>query len=314
MKSWRYYRNLLLFYIVMFLMLATAARALTRPSYWILTLLLVVVYNAVRSAFAAAHPWRRLSLVPEERTEFRNVTFPSSDGLSLFGRFMAGRNRATIILVHGLGSSSRDLLLLGRLLVRAGFGVLLLDLRAHGSSQGDTSTLGLRESGDVLSAVQYLLTRIDVHGDRIGAYGVSLGAQAVLRAAIQTDKIHALVLEGLAPSRISDHGGVPKTVSQWISYPVKWMFYPLHWFMVGGRDAGLLQIVGKVAPRPILFIANGEKDIAYNRLFYKAAGEPKELWEVPEISQGGALAQEPDEFMKRMIDFFGTSLGVRQGR
>ena len=312
MKSWRYYRNLSLFYFVMILMLASAARAFRQPVYWLVTLLLVLVYNAVRYAFISTHPWRRISLVSQETPEFREVTFPSSDGLTLFGRFIAGRNHATIILAHGLGSSSRDLALLGRLLVRVGFGVLMLDLRAHGASQGDTSTYGSRESDDIVSAVKYLQTRIDVHGNKIGAYGISLGAQAVLRAALKTDKVRALVLEGLAPSRISDHGGLPKDFVQWVSYPFHWMYHLLHRFMAGSREAGVLQVVGKISPRPILFIANGKKEAAFNRLFHQAANDPKELWEVPNTQHNSALAQDPDGYMNRLIRFFSKSLDVAQ--
>lgn len=312
MKSWRYYRNLSLFYFVMICMLIVAVRAFRQPVYWIVTLMLVLVYNAVRYAFATAHPWRRVSLIPQDATEFREVTFPSCDGLTLFGRFIAGRNHATIILTHRLGSSSLDLVLLGRLLVRAGYGVLLLDLRAHGNSPGDTSTFGWRESDDVVSAVNYLLTRIDVHGDKIGAYGVSLGAQAVLRAALKTDRIRALVLEGLGPSVLSDYGRMPASLAQWANYPFNWLYYPIYHFMIGGWDEGVLQVIGKIAPRPVLFIANGEKDKPFNRLFYQAANDPKEIWELPTSQHGSALAQDPDEYMKRVISFFGKSLGVDQ--
>ena len=312
MKSWRYYRNLSSFYFVMILMLIAAARAFKQPVYWVVTLLMVLVYNAVRYAFASTHPWRRISLVPQDATEFRDVTFPANNGLTLFGRFIAGRNHATIILTHGLGSSSLDLVLLGRLLVRAGFGVLLLDLRAHGNSQGDTSTFGLRESDDVVSAVNYLLTRIDVHGDKIGAYGFSLGAQAVLRGALKTNKIHALALEGLGPAVLSDHGGMPRSVMSWVNYPFNWLYYPIYHFMAGGRAEGVLQVIGKLAPHPLFLIANGEKDITFNRLFYQAANDPKQIWELPGSQHGSALAQDPDEYMKRIISFFNTSLGVDQ--
>ena len=39
------------------------------------------------------------------------------------------------------------------------YGVLMFDLRAHGSSDGDTSTAGWREVNDLLGAVDYLRSR-----------------------------------------------------------------------------------------------------------------------------------------------------------
>jgi uncharacterized protein len=312
MRSWTYYRNLSLFYLTMILMITAAARALTQPTFWVVTALLWLIHNAVRYAFAFAHPWRRFSLVQQEEQDFKELTFKSRDGLNLFGRFIASRNDATILLAHGLGSSSHDMTLLGRLLVRAGYGVFLLDLRAHGNSQGDTSTFGLREGDDIVSAVEYLLRRIDVHGDKIGAYGVSLGAQVVLRGALKTDKIRALMLESLGPSVLGDHGGTPKSLLRWINYPFNWVYYLVYQFMIGGRDQGVLQVIGDIAPRPIFLIASGDKDIYFNRLFFQAAKDPRELWELSEGQHGSALAESPDEYLKRMIAFFDRTLGVKQ--
>ena len=131
MRSWRYYRNLSLFYITLILMIVAAARALVQPVFWILTAFLLMLHNAVRYAFHFAHPWRRFNLLQQDEPDFKEVRFKSRDGLTLFGRFIAARNHATLILVHGLGASSVDLIALGRLFVRVGYGVLLLDLRGH---------------------------------------------------------------------------------------------------------------------------------------------------------------------------------------
>lgn len=308
MRSWRYYRNLSLFYITMILLLVAGARALTQPVYWFVTAIFWMLHNAVRYAFSFAHPWRRFSLIDQDEPDFKEVTFKARDGLTLFGRFIPSRNQATIILTHRLSTSSHSMVALGRLLVRAGYGVFLIDLRAHGNSEGDTSTFGLLEGDDIASAVNYLQTRIDVHGDKIGAYGLSLGAQAVLRGALKTDKIRALVLEGLGPSVLSDHGGKPKSFMRWFNYPFNWVYYLVYQFMIGGKDKGVLQVIGEVAPRPILFIASGEKDIYFNRMFFQAAKEPKELWELPEAPHGGALAVDPDEYLKRLISFFEKTL------
>ena len=51
--------------------------------------------------------------------------------------------------------------------------------------------------------------------------------------------------------------------------------------MIGGKDQGVLDVISKLAPRPVLLIASGANDIYFNRLFFEAAQEPKELWELP---------------------------------
>ena len=109
---------------------------------------------------------------------WEEVSFPTQDGLQLAGWFIPPANDmdgATIIYVHGLGSNRGDLLEQAALLSNQGFGALLFDLRNHGKSQGEITTLGYMESKDVRAAVDYLLSRSDVNPHRIGLVGISMG-------------------------------------------------------------------------------------------------------------------------------------------
>lgn len=307
-KSWRYYRDSILLWSLFILILLTAAYALKAPAYWLAVLLIWSLRNPTRKAFLFAHPFRRFGWIPENNLNFREVTFKSRDGLTLFGRFVRSRNGATILLLHPLGSAGKDMLLYAEFLANAGYGVFMVDLRAHGSSDGDTSTYGLREADDVAGAVDYLLHRSDVNGQKIGALGISLGAQAALRGALKTDCIRALVLEGLGPVTLSDHGGRPKSLQRWLNYPFNWIYYCVYEFMIGGKDTSVIEEIEKVAPRPILLIASGAKDIYFNRLFFRFANEPKELWEVPAGEHGAAILQDSHEYIQRVVGFFNKAL------
>ncbi|HUF00596.1 MAG TPA: alpha/beta fold hydrolase [Anaerolineales bacterium] len=307
-KGWRYYRDSFLFWMPFFLLLLSAGYALSHPTYWPLVLFFWFLRNPVRKAFSFAHPFRRFGWMQETHLTFREVTFTSRDGLTLFGRFLPSRNTATILLLHGLGGANHDMLLHAEFLASAGFGIFMIDLRAHGSSDGDTSTYGLREADDVAGAVDYLLTRVDVNGQKIGALGISLGAQAALRGTLKTEYIRALVLEGLNPSILSDHGGRPQSLVRWLNYPTNWLYYRLYTFMTGEKDSGVLEVIGKIAPRPILLIASSEKDIYFNRLFFQAAKEPRELWELPAGEHGAAILQDSRAYIQRVVDFFNKAL------
>lgn len=307
-KSWRYYRDSCLFWMLFFLLLLSAGYALRHPAYWILILLVWFLRNPVKRAFYFAHPSRRLAWMQATSLEFREVTFRSRDGLTLFGRFLPSRNSATILLLHGLGAANDNMLIYAEFLAHAGYGVFMIDLRAHGSSDGDTSTYGLREADDVAGAVDYLLHRIDVNGLRIGALGISLGAQAALRGALKTEHLRALVLEGLNPSVLSDHGGRPRSLMRWLNYSSNWLYYRIYHFMSGGKDSGVLEAIGRLAPRPILLIASGAQDIYFNRLFYQAAGEPKELWELPNGEHGPAILKDSHAYIERVVGFFNKTL------
>jgi fermentation-respiration switch protein FrsA (DUF1100 family) len=78
--------------------------------------------------------------------------------------------------------------------------------------------------------------------------------------------------------------------------------------MIGGKDTGVLEVIGKIAPRPILFIASGARDIYFSRLFYQAANEPKILWELPKGEHGAAFLQDSSEYIKRVTEFFDKAL------
>jgi hypothetical protein len=55
-------------------------------------------------------------------------------------------------------------------------------------------------------------------------------------------------------------------------------------------------------------IASGETDIYFNRHFYQAANEPKELWELPAGEHGAAILQDSHEYMQRVVRFFDEAL------
>ncbi len=307
-KGWRYHRDSTILWLLFFLMVGVAGYALEHPVYWVVVLLLVYVRTPIRNAFLFAHPYRRLGWMPESNLDLREITFKSRDGLTLFGRFMRSKNHATILLLHPLNGTSNDMLLYAEFLIKAGYGVFMIDLRAHGSSDGDTSTYGLREADDVAGAVDYLLHRLDVDGQKIGALGVSLGAQAALRGALKLDCIRALVLDGLGPVTLNDHGGRPASLQRWINYPFNWIYYLVYQFMIGGTDTSVVEAIGRIAPRRVLLIAGGEKDIYFSRLFFRAAREPKELWELPHAEHGAAILQSAGAYSQRVVEFFDKAL------
>ena len=303
-KSWHYYRDSAILWLLFLLLVAIAGYALSHPVYWIAVLLLWYIRTPIRNAFAYAHPFRQFAFMPESHLEFREITFPARDGLTLFGRFVRSRNQATILLLHPLGRAGSTMLLYAEFLAKAGYGVFMIDLRAHGSSDGDTSTYGLREADDVAGAADYLLHRLDVNGQKIGALGISLGAQAALYGALKMDCIRALVLEGLGPTTLSDHRGGPVSLRRWISYPYNWIYDLVYRFMIGGKSTSVVETIGKIAPRPILLIASGEKDIYFNRIFFPAAQEPKELWELHAGQHGAAILQGSGAYAQRVVEFF----------
>ena len=83
-----------------------------------------------------------------------------------------------------------------RFLADQGYGVLLIDMQAHGESPGEHITSGHREKLDVAAAVDFVKGRHPDH--RIGIDGWSLGGAATLLAVPLG--VDAIVLESVYPT------------------------------------------------------------------------------------------------------------------
>jgi pimeloyl-ACP methyl ester carboxylesterase len=239
--------------------------------------------------------------------EFEEVHFQARDGLKLFGYFLKGTRPEALILAHGLGGGGVTLCQHGKVLQSAGYNVLLYDARGHGKSEGDTID-GVHEVSDVLGAVDYLRSRPEIAADRIGVLGISLGAHTLLHAALQTQSIRALVLEGLGPTSLEDHGGRPTTLRRWINYPINWLGYKIVDFISDTKPESNTSALKRLH-RPVLMISTGKgKEQYFVRLLFAAANEPKELWEIPAARHAAGFFHEPKEYSERMVKFFETHL------
>lgn len=243
------------------------------------------------------------------------VHFFSTDGVELRGWFIPPdpkSNGATLVFVHGLGGNRGQLLSQAALVIARGYGALLFDLRNHGNSCGNLTTLGYTEADDVRGAVNYLLSRPEVNPDRIGLVGYSMGGAAVLRAATRLPHVKAIVSES-AYTSIADNitqGMIAKTGLP--PFP----FAPLMiWF--GERLTGLR--VHQVRPiddvarlkHPVLFVHGAEdKTINVNnsRALYAAANEPKGLYVVRNASHVGLLGADPVGFERYVLGFLDQNL------
>ena len=116
------------------------------------------------------------------------VWLASTDGVQLKGWWVpAGGSGRAAILVHGWGGAKFDEHVLKTMPVyhSEGYDVLAIDLRAHGESDGGRSTLGYRETRDVLGALLWLKGRGYGPGV-IVLHGWSMGGTTVVRAAVGT--------------------------------------------------------------------------------------------------------------------------------
>jgi pimeloyl-ACP methyl ester carboxylesterase len=125
----------------------------------------------------------------------------NADSTQAVGWFLSqGKPAPAVILSHGYRSNRSELITLGFELWKAGFHVLLYDLRGHGESPVKWSGVGTYEKDDLLSAIKFLKNRKNETGQdlldgRVGLYGVDLGAYASLVASSQSPAVKAVAVD-----------------------------------------------------------------------------------------------------------------------
>jgi uncharacterized protein len=116
---------------------------------------------------------------------YQDVSFRDHAGLTLRGWWIPGSRHETVVMIHGWTSSRAEPMSKAGYLLNAGYNVLVFDLRGHGQSDGDYTTLGLTEPDDVEAAVAFARSRAPAP---IALLGYSMGgALAVETGARDTD-------------------------------------------------------------------------------------------------------------------------------
>jgi dipeptidyl aminopeptidase/acylaminoacyl peptidase len=280
----------------------------------------VIVYFVVtaalvyRTASNYTQPPRSAPAVTPEAygQTYRDVRLETEDGVRLAAWHLPGTGDASLIMVHGLGGNRGDVLPLARAFARRGYGLLLLDLRAHGASGGHTSTLGLHEVRDVNAAVLYLQAQPGLDPNRIGIYGHSLGAATAIMAGAELASLKAIVadsafasVEWLAHHQFNALSRLPAPLAPLVVRIGSWQTG------VDPVQIAPVRQIGRISPRPVMII-HSELDgvlLADNgRQLAEAAREPKEVWIVPGVRHAGAYGADPERYVERVASFFGHAL------
>ena len=270
----------------------------------------VVVVYPMAYAYLTVHV--QSAPVPADRlgVAHEQVSFRTSDGLTLHGWYVPSRNGAAVIAAPGRKGPQPHV----RLLARHGYGVLLFDRRGEGRSDGEPNAFGWGGDRDIKAAIAYLQHRPDVDPERIGGLGLSVGGELMLETAAETTALKAVVSEGAGArsfaeelDRERDLSGVERAVFV-LSAAVKQASISV--FANESPPSHLKDLVGRISPRPLLLIAapntrNGEQ---LNRDYHAAAAEPKALWEIPESEHTRGLDARPREYERRVVGFFDGAL------
>lgn len=100
--------------------------------------------------------------------------------------------RGTVMVLHGWRNESFWMRHVGDDFTAAGYRVVMVDLRGHGGSTGDTISFGARESRDLTQVVDALEDH-DLLAGRVGIWGISMGGATAIQTAAREPRIDAVV-------------------------------------------------------------------------------------------------------------------------
>jgi dienelactone hydrolase len=269
----------------------------------VLTASLLVLPSVV--AITQTHKYREPIGAPPSGA-YRPVSFRSTDGLTLRGWFVPGNNRAAVVLVHGGGGDRTGPLSHAQLLARHGYGVLTYDARGRGESDGAPNAYGWGWEKDVAGAIDFLQRRPEVDDERIGGLGLSTGADVLIEAAAHDRRLKAVVSDGATARHVHDllPGQTLAKLQFW------WTFQAVDLLSPDEPEEPLRELVGRVAPTPLLLIAAGrfptERD--FNLAYAEAAGENAEFWDAGGVHHTAAVRERPSEYKKRVIGLLDRAL------
>ncbi|CUR54792.1 membrane hypothetical protein [metagenome] len=286
--------------------------AATRRRSWANRAIAVMVVAGVAQFFVIpvgvglvqTHNYRQAVGNPPVQT-FRSVTFDSSDGLSLVGWYHPSENRAAVVIVNSAAGDRSGSVRHAELLASHGYGVLLYDARGTGESEGSPNGWGWDWQYDVEGALAFLRNRPDIDPDRLGGLGLSTGADVLIEVAAVNRNLRVVVADGATGRSFADR--LPGLVNASIAWP---MFAAGQVFSGSSPGEPLRDLVAQVAPTPLLLIAAGSipGEIRVNQVYAEAAGQPVQLWILPDVAHTSAIAQVAREYERRVIEHLDAAL------
>ena len=242
------------------------------------------------------------------------VWIPSPRG-RLAAWYIPPTNGYTLICCHGTNDNREQWLpQIARLREQSGYGALLFDFAGHGESAGGYLTYGACEQLDVAAVLTYLQNRADVDSGKLGIMGYSLGAITATLAAARHPELRCLVIESGFADVQRDLSVLFRRYTGLPPFPlanliVFWARIIAH---VRLSEIRPVLVIGSISPRPVMIIADLADEIA-NEPFdgehlYASAGEPKELWQVPDAAHVRAFELVEDEWVRRVGTFLNRHL------
>ena len=254
--------------------------------------------------------------------KFEDVSFTSTDGLTLPGWYMAAtdNNSATgvknnndkaILLVHGRGANRTEGMRYAKPLLAAGYDVLAFDMRHPRQDPNILSTMSFHEKKDVTAALNFLENEKNIK--HIGLMGFSMGAATGIIVMAKDPRIKVGVFSGGYANGMDVLAEQGKKMHGLPRYPLMPVVEKLFEWR-GNADSDEINpesYIGQISPRPVYIMhgtADQTVDFSHGQRLFAAANEPKQFWQ----AQGGRHTRlwqhDKDKAESSVVEFFNRYL------
>ena len=260
----------------------------------------------IGAGIVASHKWREPVGEPPSAA-YRDVAFEASDGLDIKGWYRPSENGATVLVVHGGSSDREGSVDHAQMLAAHGYGVLVYDARGRGESDGSENNYGWDWTKDVAGALLFLKAQAGVDPDRIGALGLSTGADVLIEVAAERSDVRALVSDGAAAGSFED--GQRLNGTGLASAPA-WLTFATIRVLTGDQPGTPLEdAIARVRSPTLLISAGTQIERDFNVHYDEVAGDgPVEHWNLPDASHTDAIHEQRPEYERRVVAFLDEAL------
>jgi pimeloyl-ACP methyl ester carboxylesterase len=239
----------------------------------------------------------------------QTVEFTGPDGLQHGAWFFPGlRTAPVLVLCHGYKSSRSEILTLATSLQQHRYNVFVFNFSGHGESPVGYTTLGAREAAELRAALDMLSRRTDMDTTRMGLWGYSMGAYAVLEVAAHSPRVQAIVVDSGYPNpaallRLELHNLGAEMVP--LLPPLALLEFRLASLFLG-RGPDVRPDLSRLTGVAKLFIAGDDTPrlAEYTQELHAAAPPPKELVVLPRTNMASLLEEDRRNYENLVVSFF----------
>lgn len=250
-----------------------------------------------------------------DNIDFEELEVISEEGYKLKGYYIDKKtnSKKVVIIVHGYTANHYIATQFSDMFLEEDFNVLLIDVRAHGESEGKYATYGFYEKKDLDLWVELMRDRLGKDAV-IGLHGQSMGAATVLMYGGSYDKANFII----ADCPYSTGRGVVKYQFKEVA---KVPFFPLYQF-TNLKIRFLCKFsMDDISPRdkikykkvPVLFIhGTGDKLIPYTmseEMFKCKVGDHNKLLLIDGADHVCAYAENKEKYISTVKEFL-NEVGV----